>query len=109
MELTRSVTHARMNYKKKILTINQAGEIKNVLIGKFKNRKKLTKQSIDFSYLNLGYYIITPLILGVFLGLAVDHWFKTKPLFVSIFLFLGTIACFYNLIRLLKDGKRTSY
>ncbi len=52
---------------------------------------------------NVGYYIITPLFIGVFLGLFLDNIFKTKPLFILSFLVLGTIASFYNIWKTLKE------
>lgn len=74
-------------------------------IKKERLRKKNTLQTeqFNFRYLNIGYYILTPILLGVFLGLGLDYWLNTKPLFISIFIFLGTVASFYNLIKLLKD------
>ncbi len=67
--------------------------------GKKKRKLSLVK------YIDIGYYIITPLLAGVFLGLAIDKFFKTKSTFFLIFLFLGTLAAFYNMYKIYKDGK----
>ncbi|OGK14742.1 hypothetical protein A3C98_03680 [Candidatus Roizmanbacteria bacterium RIFCSPHIGHO2_02_FULL_37_15] len=66
---------------------------------------KLAKNRKSFDLVNLGlsYYLVTPLIFGVFSGLALDYWLKTKPLFFIFFLFLGTLASFYNIFKILKE------
>ncbi len=55
--------------------------------------------------LNISYYIITPLIVGVFLGLAIDKILKTESTFFLIFLALGTFGTFYNMYKIYNDGK----
>lgn len=55
-------------------------------------------------YIGIGYYLGAPLLIGVFLGLAVDHFLKTKPLFIIIFIIIGTIGTFYNLFKLTKGN-----
>ncbi len=52
-------------------------------------------------YSNIGYYLITPLFLGVVLGYYLSK--KTGQQFFIIFgILAGTIGTFYNLFRLLK-------
>ncbi|MBI4008742.1 AtpZ/AtpI family protein [Candidatus Roizmanbacteria bacterium] len=101
-ELTRGKIDATIKKSNPIFAVDLAGNIKKV---NEKESKKLTKKKFDVTYLNVGYYIITPIIIGVFLGLGVDYWAGTKPFFTSIFLFLGTVASFYNLFKLLKNGE----
>lgn len=55
-------------------------------------------------YIGIGYYLGVPLLIGVFLGLVVDHFLKTKPLFIIIFIIIGTIGTFYNLFKITKDN-----
>lgn len=75
-----------------------------------KKPKILSKNNFLLAkYFNIGYYIVTPLLLGVFLGLVADYYLKTKPLFTALFLLLGTVSAFYNLYKIVKDGQRTSY
>lgn len=84
---------------KKVKKIEKVGQ-------KGKKTKKI-KSKINFALvnsLNIGYYILTPLLVGVFLGLALDKLFKLKGVFVLIFIILGTIASFYNLYKLYKNG-----
>jgi len=53
--------------------------------------------------LNLGYYIVAPLLIGVFFGFWLDKVLKTKPVFVLIFLGGGLIGSFYNLWKITKE------
>ena len=70
----------------------------------YSREKKKSKLSL-VKYTEIGYYIITPLLAGVFLGLAIDKFLKTKSTFFLIFLFLGTMTAFYNMYKIYKDGK----
>lgn len=47
--------------------------------------------------LNIGYYLITPLLAGVFFGYWMDRFFGTKPAFMLLLLGLGIAGAFYNL------------
>jgi len=53
-------------------------------------------------YLNLGYYIVTPLILGICFGLLLDKALGTTY-YVKIFLFVGIAGTFYNLVKLVRE------
>lgn len=67
--------------------------------------KKVSKEN-NFSVaksINIGYYLITPLILGVFFGLLIDSLLKTKPAFTLILLSFGLIGTLYNLGKLTKE------
>lgn len=54
-------------------------------------------------YSSIGYYLITPLLLGVFVGLGADSYFHTKPLFTLVGIALGFISAAYSLYKLVKD------
>jgi len=43
---------------------------------------------------------VAGLIVGVAIGLALDGWLSTKPLFLIVFLALGTAAGFWNVYRI---------
>lgn len=51
---------------------------------------------------NVGIYLMTPILLGVFIGYSLDKFFKTKPIFVVFFIILGTISSFYNFWKIVK-------
>ncbi len=55
--------------------------------------------------LNVGIYLIIPILLGILIGLKLDMVLKTKPLFVISGVVLGTISTFYNLYKLTKQTK----
>ena len=62
------------------------------------------KKAFDVAkYLNIGYYLVTPMLIGVIVGLYLDSQFKSKPLFILIFLFLGIAGTFYNLYKVTKN------
>lgn len=70
---------------------------------KTKKRKNESKNLLVLAkFSNVGYYLLFPILSGIFLGLFVDNFFKTKPVFTVIFLIFGSIATFYNLFQLTK-------
>ena len=54
-------------------------------------------------YIGIGYHLVAPLLIGVFLGLFIDKYFKTQPIFTIIGIIIGVFIIFYNLINLDKD------
>lgn len=70
-----------------------------------KNKKAIEEKSEESSYaeyFNLGFYLVIPLLVGVFGGILLDNWFQTKPIFTITLILFGSTASFYNLIRLTK-------
>lgn len=51
---------------------------------------------------NVGIYLMTPILIGVFIGYTLDKALKTKPFFVIIFILLGTVGTFYNFWKIAK-------
>jgi ATP synthase protein I len=43
---------------------------------------------------------VTAIVVGPIIGWQIDSWFKTKPIFFIIFLFVGMVAGFMNVYRL---------
>ncbi len=62
-----------------------------------------TDMNMLAKYSSVGYYLVTPLLVGVFCGLFVDKSFHTNPYGIIGGVVLGTVATFYNLIRLTKE------
>ncbi|MDO8609965.1 MAG: AtpZ/AtpI family protein [bacterium] len=80
--------------------INSKGD----LVSNSNRKRKIYKSSkLDANMFNIGYYLSTPLIIGVFFGLIADNYFLSKPKGVLIGIVLGTISSFYNLYRLIKN------
>lgn len=78
----------------------------NVTVKEMEIKEKKSDWFIDPTYLNLGFYLITPLVVGVFLGLYLDNKFRTKPAFTLLFILLGLISTFYNLFKILKNAQQ---
>ena len=55
-------------------------------------------------YLNIGYYLITPLLLGVFFGLYIDKALKSDGKVLIISILIGFISTIFNLYKLVKDS-----
>ena len=68
------------------------------------NKKPKIKKDFFSQYLNInvGYSLVTPILIGVIIGLALDNKFHTKPYFTVFFIFLGAFSSFYNLFKLIK-------
>ena len=68
-----------------------------------KKNLSTTKNSIDKSFLStlsrVATELVAGLIIGTGLGLLIDNWLETKPLFLIIFFFLGAAAGMLNVIR----------
>jgi len=90
----------------KYYQINKTFDLKSVeqIERKTKESKKSfwDKNPLE-KYLNIGYYLIIPIIIFLMLGLWLDKVFKTKPFFVLFFLLVGILSSFYNLYRLVKE------
>lgn len=59
-------------------------------------------------YFNLGMELAVTICIMVFIGYYIDTKFETKPTFLIIFAFLGSIGAIYNFIKttLKNDSKR---
>lgn len=55
-------------------------------------------------YLSVGYYVLVPLLLGVFVGLALDKWLHTKPTFTILGIIAGVVSAFYHLWKIAKNN-----
>jgi len=74
-------------------------------IGRTKKSKNTIQKSHDLGYLkylNVGFYLVTPLLVGVLGGAYADGWFHSKPIGVTIGIVIGAVGTFYNLFKLLK-------
>ena len=70
-----------------------------------KGNKLISSSTINaLKYSSYGFYIAVPIFLGLTLGIVLDKVFNTRPIFVLVFLFLGTVSSFYNLFVLIKES-----
>lgn len=75
-------------------------------------KPKKKKQYFDFrmlEYANTGIYLLIPIGCALTLGLFLDNVLKTRPVLVTVFLFLGSFASVYNLVRIIKDARNGKY
>ena len=66
-----------------------------------KGEKRQKASMIDT--LNIGMYIVAPLICGVLLGLFLDGKFHSKPVCVLTGIVLGVAGSFFNLFKLVSQ------
>ncbi|KKP61262.1 MAG: hypothetical protein UR56_C0015G0003 [Candidatus Roizmanbacteria bacterium GW2011_GWC2_34_23] len=68
------------------------------------NKKPKIKKDLFSQYLNInvGYSLVTPILIGVIIGLALDNKFYTKPYFTVFFIFFGMVSSIYNLFKMIK-------
>ena len=67
--------------------------------------KKVFKEKNNIllaNYANIGYYLVTPLVVGVFLGLYLAGSTGEK-LWMIAGIVLGSLGTFYNLFKLIKQ------
>lgn len=83
-----------------IPTIDKEGN-RTHLVHKIKSKEEEDWKSLAL-YGSLGFYIIIPILLGLFIGIAVDDLTGKKPLFTLVCLGFGTVSGIYNLVRTLK-------
>lgn len=80
--------------------INERFEVESQII-----EKKKVKQAeiwLNPAIYNVGIYLMTPILIGVFVGYSLDRILRTKPIFVIIFIILGAISSFYNFWKIAK-------
>ena len=68
------------------------------------DKKPKAKKDFFSEYINInvGYSLVTPILIGVIVGLTLDNKFHSKPVFTVSFIFLGMVSSFYNLFKMIK-------
>lgn len=92
--------------RKVIKKIDKDYEITEII--RAKENKNYQFQIPLAKFLNFGYYLISPLIMGIFFGYILDNIFG-KKLFIKIFLVLGIIGLFYNFYKSINEIKKIEY
>ena len=74
------------------------------------NSKKLIDKSFSSALSRIATELLAGLIVGAGIGLMMDNWLNTKPLFLIVFFILGGISGIYNLWRQLNgQGLKLGY
>ena len=88
--------------KKKLKDFNKRLENLKKLDSKIKKQEK-NKSFKDFDgFLKLGVELISAIIVGLVIGLFLDNYFQSKPIFFIILLILGFAAGIMNVFRSVK-------
>jgi ATP synthase protein I len=86
---------------KKISYIDRTGKIKEHT-QEVKEREEISKMKLA-EYANVGYYLLIPILLGVFGGVYLDSVFKTKPILTILGILFGFISSIYNLVKFVRN------
>ena len=76
-------------------------------IQRYEDKKESLKnkpESINFG-LKIGLDLVSTIIVAILIGLGIDKIFSTHPIFFIIFLLLGIISGFYNIIKSMSKLK----
>lgn len=92
-----------VEYKRKIIRtiVDKDLNVRERVVVKKENKNNNFR---SYQYLNIGFYLVAPLLVGIFSGLYLDKRFNTKPFFLFLGLSIGVIGTFYNLYRLTKSN-----
>jgi len=69
-----------------------------------KKRPKSTARELAY-YSSIGLSIAFAVFIGLFIGVALDRYFDTTPVFTLIFLAFGVGAAFSNIIRAIRRSQ----
>ena len=72
------------------------------------NNKKIKKKNSSKDVkvgLRMSIDLVSTIIVSILIGIGIDKIFLTHPIFFLIFLLLGIITAFYNIIRYMKKIK----
>ncbi|NTU72982.1 AtpZ/AtpI family protein [Candidatus Roizmanbacteria bacterium] len=90
-----------MSTNKGIRYVDKGGDLRHQ--DKLKTPEKRSSDFDYMRYMNIGFYLMIPLLAGVFGGLFIDNKLHTRPAFVISGIILGAIASLYNLIKLTNE------
>ena len=76
--------------------------LKNIERNRYK--KKTDPEGLGVG-MKIGLDLISPIVVGILIGLGFDKFFSTKPIFFLIFLLLGIITGFMSVIKTMKSLK----
>lgn len=85
--------------------IDKQGNLKEAT-SEFSKKPKIRKKLFTrYLNINVGYSLVTPILIGVIVGLGLDNKFHTKPYFTVFFIFFGMVSSIYNLYKMYKDER----
>ena len=76
--------------------------LKNIEENRFKKKTEPNGLGVG---MKISLDLISPIIVGILIGLGFDKIFSTKPIFFLIFLLLGIITGFISVIKSMRSLK----
>ena len=61
-----------------------------------------SRSAAAFQLVGVGFYIATCIVIGVAVGLFLDDWLGTNPIFLMVVLFLSLAVAFYGTYRMVR-------
>ncbi len=89
--------------KPNIYKVDKAMDLESTKGKMLKQKKEELSKYLIAKSINMGYYLITPLLIGLFIGYWLDKVFNTKPFFLLLLLSVGVISSFYILWKIVKE------
>ena len=88
---------------KKFSYIDKQGD-RNESTKKHVKKKDIRDMDLEMigKYINIGYYLVIPILIGTILGIYLDSKFGTQPRFTLSLILLGGALSIYNLFSLAK-------
>ena len=65
-----------------------------------------SRPSSPWSYVGLGFEIVVPVLIGIFIGYRLDLWLETAPWLMVVGAFAGIALSFYSLFRRVLGERR---
>ena len=76
-------------------------KLKNKTSKDYKKNKSINFKDMG-KYLRVGVELFSAILVGIIIGILLDKYFNTSPLFLFIFLLLGSFAGLLNVYRTVK-------
>ena len=92
--MTKKITYTIVNDKGEIEQVEKTEKV-------FKKRSSLP---FPAKFANVGFYLVTPILIGIFVGKYLDGKFNSGTFYTTTLIIFGTIATFYNLYTFIKDA-----
>ncbi len=86
--------------KKRLQDFNK--RLKNFEKKNLKKNEKIKKSNDLGLFLKAGVEVISPIIVGIVIGIFLDNYFNSKPLFLIVFLILGFGGGISNIYKTVK-------
>ena len=70
-------------------------------------KKSINRLKLITDYLNVGFYLVIPLLASLYVGILIDKYYRTKPIFTLVFIFFGLVIDFYEFKKLIRESRES--